>query len=78
MNVPTAHNAMERPILPKGSVVGLQVAGLLSDPFGNIGRSIALCAVGTFIAAIAVVPFLPETNQRDLDEISPSELEADP
>ena len=61
-----------------GSVVGLQVAGLLSDPFGNIGRSIALCAAGTFIAAIAVVPFLPETNQRDLDEISPSELETDP
>ncbi len=58
-----------------GSVVGLQVAGALRDPLGNIGRSIAICAAGTFIAAILIVPFLPETNQRDLDDISPSELE---
>ncbi len=71
-------NGLVTVISVMGSVVGLQIAGRLRDPFGGIGRSIALCALGTFIAAVLVVPFLPETNQRDLDEISPSELEPDP
>jgi MFS family permease len=57
-----------------GSIVGIQLAGHLSDPLGGIGRSIALCAAGTFIAAIFVVPFLPESNHRDLDDISPPEV----
>lgn len=58
-----------------GSIAGLQFASHLSDPLGGIGRSIALCAAGTFIAALFVVPFLPESNQRDLDDISPPEVD---
>ena len=57
-----------------GSIAGIQLAGQLSDPLGGIGRSIALCAAGTFVAAIFIVPFLPESNQRDLDDISPPEV----
>lgn len=55
-----------------GSAVGLLMAGALSDPLGGLGHAIALTTIGTFIAAIFVVPFLPEAAHRELDEISPS------
>lgn len=58
-----------------GSASGLILAGQLSDPFGGIGRAIALCAIPTVIAAIVFVPRLPEPAGHDLDEISPSEEE---
>jgi MFS family permease len=59
-----------------GSAVGLVMAGVLSDPLGGLGRSIALTTIGTFVAAVVVVPFLPESAHLDLDEVSPSK--ADP
>ncbi len=55
-----------------GSVAGLLMAGALSDPLGGLGRSIALTTIGTLVAALLVVPFLPESAHRNLDEISPS------
>ena len=55
-----------------GSILGLQTAGALSDPLGGLGPPLAICAAGTLLAALVVVPFLPETNRLDLDEISPS------
>jgi MFS family permease len=56
-----------------GSVVGLVVAGNLSDPLGGLGRSIAVCGVAALLAAVLVVPRLPESRGRVLDELSPSE-----
>ena len=57
-----------------GSAVGLVGAGLLSDPVGGLGRAIALCGIGSILAAILVVPRLPESRSRRLDELSPSEI----
>jgi AAHS family 4-hydroxybenzoate transporter-like MFS transporter len=57
-----------------GSVVGLVVAGQLSDPLGGIGYAIALCGIGPIIAAIFLVPRLPESRGQMLDDVSPSEV----
>jgi MFS transporter, AAHS family, 4-hydroxybenzoate transporter len=57
-----------------GSVVGLVVAGQLSDPLGGIGYAIALCGIGPIIAAIFLVPRLPESGGQELDDVSPSEV----
>jgi MFS family permease len=56
-----------------GSVTGLVIAGVLSDPLGDIGKSIALCGVAGLVAAIFFVPRLPETHAQKLDDVSPSE-----
>jgi MFS family permease len=56
-----------------GSVTGLLVAGALSDPFGGIGRAIALTGVAALIAAIFVIPRLPESGLQALDDVSPTE-----
>lgn len=57
-----------------GSAVGLTVAGVLSDPLGGIGRSIALCAIGPMLAAVFLLPRVPESAHRPLDEVSPPEI----
>jgi MFS family permease len=57
-----------------GSVVGLLLAGFLADPLGGLGRSIALCGIAPFVAAIFLAPKLPETVGRGLDDVSPSEV----
>jgi len=54
-----------------GSACGLLVAGGLSDHFGGIGRSTALTGIGALVAALIVVPLLPESGDRSLDDISP-------
>jgi MFS family permease len=56
-----------------GSAVGFAIAGFLADPLGNLGRSIALAGVGTLIAALVVVPLLPESHARSLDDVSPTD-----
>jgi MFS family permease len=56
-----------------GSAAGLLLATQLRDSMGGLGNAIALCGVATLIAAIFVVPRLPETATRDLDDVSPSE-----
>jgi predicted MFS family arabinose efflux permease len=56
-----------------GSSLGLVLAGQLSDPLGDIGRSIALLGIPALIAVVFFVPRLPETSGSDLDEVSPSE-----
>ena len=61
-----------------GSVLGLILAGTLSDPLGNLGRSIALTGIGTLLAAAFVVPRLPESAARTLDDVSPTEAGSDP
>ncbi len=56
-----------------GSIVGLLAAGIISDHLGGLGHSLAICTIPTLLAALFIVPFLPETRGRDLDEISPSQ-----
>lgn len=57
-----------------GSVVGLVVAGQLSDPLGGLGYAIALCGIAPIVAAIFLVPRLPESGGQELDDVSPSEV----
>ncbi len=57
-----------------GSAVGLVLATQLKDFAGGLGPAIALCGIATLIAAVFVVPRLPETADRRLDDVSPSEI----
>jgi MFS family permease len=57
-----------------GSAVGLVLATQLKSFAGGLGPAIALCGIATLIAAIFVVPRLPETADRRLDDVSPSEV----
>jgi MFS family permease len=66
-------NALLLIVTVMGSGAGLLLAGHLSDPLGGIGRSIALCGIGSLLAAVLFVPRLPETNELALDDVSPSE-----
>ena len=49
------------------------LATQLRDTMGGLGPAIALCGAATIIAAIFVVPRLPETAASDLDAVSPTE-----
>lgn len=55
-----------------GSIVGLVAAGALSGPLGGIGRAVALLGIAPLVAALVLVPFLPESAHRRLDDLSPS------
>lgn len=57
-----------------GSAVGLVAATNLKGVVGGLGPAIALCGVAPLVAAFLVVPRLPETVRRRLDDISPSEV----
>jgi MFS family permease len=56
-----------------GSAVGLVLATSLEDLVGGLGPGIALCGVAPLVAAAFIVPRLPETATRRLDDVSPSE-----
>jgi MFS family permease len=77
--VRSTSNAMLYTVGVIGSATGLLVAGGLSDPLGGIGRSVALTGIGSLLVAILVVPRLPESAARMLDDVSPTrtDLEAD-
>jgi MFS family permease len=57
-----------------GSSVGLLLATNLDGPLGGLGPAIAVCATAPLLAALFVVPFLPEAANRRLDDVSPSEV----
>lgn len=57
-----------------GSVVGLVLAGQLSDSLGGIGKAVAICGIAPLLAAIFLVPRLPESGGHKLDDVSPSEV----
>lgn len=61
-----------------GSAAGLVLATQLRDAAGGLGPAIAWCGLATILAAIFVVPRLPETALRDLDDVSPSERPKEP
>jgi AAHS family benzoate transporter-like MFS transporter len=57
-----------------GAATGLLLAPRLKHLVGGLGPGIALCGIAPILAALLIVPRLPETRARTLDEISPSEL----
>jgi MFS family permease len=57
-----------------GAAVGLLVATHLEHLVGGLGPAIALCGIAPLAAALLIVPRLPETRARTLEEISPSEV----
>jgi MFS family permease len=65
-------NALLLAVSVVGSAVGLSVTGFLSDPIG-IGHALAWCGIGALVAAIVLLPRLPESAQRLLDDVSPSD-----
>jgi hypothetical protein len=48
------------------------LATQLRDVVGGLGPAIALCGIASLLAAVFVVPRLPETAERRLDDVSPS------
>lgn len=53
-----------------GSAIGLISTGILSESW-SLGASIAVLGVFPIIAAVALIPFLPEPAGKELDAISP-------
>jgi MFS family permease len=70
--VRSTSNAMLYVLGVLGSALGLFLAGSLSDQLGGIGRSVALMGVGSLLVALVIVPLLPESAARLLDEVSPT------
>ena len=57
-----------------GSAAGLLLATNLDDVVGGLGPAIAICGVAPLLAAAFVMPWLPEPADRELDDVSPSEV----
>jgi hypothetical protein len=57
-----------------GSAAGLLLATHLEDLVGGLGPAIALCGIAPLLATAFVIPRLPETVTKRLDDISPSEV----
>jgi len=56
-----------------GSAAGLLIGTALEGPAGGLGPAVALCGLAPLLAAVLLLPRLPETATRPLDDISPSE-----
>ena len=57
-----------------GAALGLLLATQLKELVGGLGVGIAICGVAPLIAATVLLPRLPETRARRLDDVSPSEV----
>ena len=66
-------NAMLYVVGVLGAASGLLLAGGLSHALGGIGNSVALTGVGSFLVALIVIPLLPESAARMLDDVSPTQ-----
>jgi MFS family permease len=71
--VRSTSSAMLTILAVAGSAIGLVAAGALSDQLGGIGRAVALTGIGTLVAAIFLIPLLPESAAGALEDISPTE-----
>jgi hypothetical protein len=58
-----------------GSATGFGIVAGFVGPLGNLGSAIALTGIGSLIAAIMVVPRLPESAAQNLDDVSPTRFE---
>jgi MFS family permease len=81
--VRSTSNAMLYVLGVLGSATGLVLAGSLSDRLGGIGHSVAVMGIGSLFVAVFVVPLLPESAARSLDDVSPThvtdgDIDADP
>lgn len=56
-----------------GAAVGLLAAGRLSDGLG-LGPALALMGIPSLVASVLLIPRLPESAARSLEEVSPSEV----
>jgi len=54
-----------------GSALGFVLTGLLASSKGELGRAIAFCGIASLVAAIFLVPRLPESAALALDDVSP-------
>jgi MFS family permease len=59
-----------------GSVVGLLVAGYLSDRWDGLGPALAVLSVGPALMAVLVLVAYPETAHRELEELNPEDRSA--
>jgi MFS family permease len=56
-----------------GSVIGLLVAGLLSDRWDGLGPALCVLAIGPVAMAVLVLVAYPETAHRELEELNPED-----
>jgi MFS family permease len=62
-----------------GSVIGLAVAGRLTDRWDGLGPALAVLAIGPLLMAVLVLVSYPETVHRELEELNPEDrLDAPP
>ncbi len=61
-----------------GSVVGLLTVGRLSERLDAFGPAIGIVAIGPILVAVLVMTRYPETAQRELEELNPSDAEPAP
>lgn len=59
-----------------GSVIGLLVAGVLSDRWNGFGPALAVLSIGPALMALLVLTAYPETAHRELEELNPEDLAA--
>jgi MFS family permease len=57
-----------------GSVIGLVVAGLLSDRWDGLGPALAVLSIGPLLMAVLVLVAYPETAHRELEDLNPEDL----
>jgi MFS family permease len=56
-----------------GSVIGLLLAGFLSDRWNGLGPALALLSIGPALMAVLVLVAYPETAHRELEELNPED-----
>jgi MFS family permease len=56
-----------------GSVIGLLVAGVLSDRWDSLGPALGILSVGPLLMAVLVLVAYPETAHRELEDINPED-----
>lgn len=61
-----------------GSVTGLVVTGLLTEPIGGLGRALAVVCVGGLAASLLILLRFPETAREELEDINPADRRASP